>query len=185
MVLHHHFGVTHLAPGATHHITNGVIFGKHKFCKYNISHRPDEAMLFVIVQICLCYQIIVLFRTQKDFILLINGHKHNYKPSSTQSFCCFLLFHEYVCFSNELTNTVAFLGGILSTEFLYRRQYVPRSQKVCQRCYSPHASQLKLILFINSLQKYAVHNTKMFKLTVKVILLIYFIIHILYYVVSI
>ena len=37
--------------------------------KYNIFHRPDEAMLFVMVKACLCLKIIQLFRALKDCFL--------------------------------------------------------------------------------------------------------------------
>ena len=53
--------------------------------KYSVSHRHDEAMLFVMVKACVCCQIILLFRALKDYFLLMYGYKQNQKPSSTSS----------------------------------------------------------------------------------------------------
>ena len=39
--------------------------------KYNICHRPDEAILFVMVEACLCLENILFFRTLNEFILII------------------------------------------------------------------------------------------------------------------
>ena len=65
----------HLAPGFTHHTANDAICGK-----YNIFHRPDEAMLFVMVKACLHIQNILLFRTLKEFILIIKDQQYLGKP---------------------------------------------------------------------------------------------------------
>ena len=40
--------------------------------KYNVFHRPDEAMLFVMVKVCLHLKNILLFRKLKDFLLFLN-----------------------------------------------------------------------------------------------------------------
>ena len=45
--------------------------------KYNIFHRPDEAMLFFMVKACLCLQNMLSFRTLKEFFLIIIGLKQN------------------------------------------------------------------------------------------------------------
>ena len=47
--------------------------------KHTIFHRPDEAMLFVMVNTCLHLKNILLLRTLNDVICLINGYKQNEK----------------------------------------------------------------------------------------------------------
>ena len=42
--------------------------------KYNIFHRPNETILFVMVKVCLHLQNILLFRNLKEFII-ITGYK--------------------------------------------------------------------------------------------------------------
>ena len=54
-----------LAPGVSHHTTNCATCSK---C--NILHRPDEAILFVMVKPYLQSKIILLFRAFKKFALL-------------------------------------------------------------------------------------------------------------------
>ena len=44
-------------------MTNGTICGKYNFVKYNIFHKHDEAMLFVMVKACLWLNIFLLFGT--------------------------------------------------------------------------------------------------------------------------
>ena len=48
--------------------------------KYKISHRLDEAMLFVKMKASLCLKIIPVLRTLKDFNFLLNEYKQNKKP---------------------------------------------------------------------------------------------------------
>ena len=64
-VLHHLFGSTHCT-------TNGVIYGTYTV-KYSIIHRPNEAILLVMVKLCLHLKIILLFTTLNHFILLIKN----------------------------------------------------------------------------------------------------------------
>ena len=62
--LYHQLVSYTLGPGVTRCTTSGAVLSI-IFCKYNIFNRPDEAM-FVMVKACLCWKIILLFRTLKN-----------------------------------------------------------------------------------------------------------------------
>ena len=53
------------------------------FGKFNIFHRPDEAMLFVMVKVCLRLKIYLFYGTFENFVLLININKQNERLSFT------------------------------------------------------------------------------------------------------
>ena len=53
------------------------------FGKDNIFHKPDEAILFVMMKACLHLKIIFLFRTFENTVLFIYGFKKNEQPSCT------------------------------------------------------------------------------------------------------
>ena len=52
--------------------------------KWNIFHRSDEAMLFVMMKAWLHFKIILSFRTFENFFLHLYGFKKNEKSSLTQ-----------------------------------------------------------------------------------------------------
>ena len=56
--------------------------------KYNIFCGPDEAILYVMVKACLHSKIMLLFRTNVNFVFHVYGFKHNEKSSFTSSKEC-------------------------------------------------------------------------------------------------
>ena len=54
----------------THHTANGARCGEYKYWKYNIFHRPDEVILFVMVKACLHLKNILLFRALQSLFFL-------------------------------------------------------------------------------------------------------------------
>ena len=52
--------------------------------KYNISHSPEEAMLFIIVKARLQFKNFLFIKALKEYFHLMWGIKQNEKPSSTK-----------------------------------------------------------------------------------------------------
>ena len=69
----------HGNTSATHHTTHDAICGKYNFGKYNIFHRPDETILFLMVKGCLHLKTFCFLRTE-NFVLLMHAYKQNEKP---------------------------------------------------------------------------------------------------------
>ena len=72
-----------LKLGVTLHISNGATVVSTNIVKHNIFHRPDEAILFVMIKAGFLSNIILLFRTFANFVLHLYGFKHNKKPLFT------------------------------------------------------------------------------------------------------
>ena len=73
----------HLALGVTLCTSNGAVCGKYNIVKYYIFDRPDEAMLFFMLEACLHLQNILLLRTLKEHTFITIGFKQNETLSST------------------------------------------------------------------------------------------------------
>ena len=60
--------------------------------KYNIFKRPDKALLFVMLKVCIHLKYIQLFITWKDFTFLSNGYNQKEKPPSAYSHMSYDVF---------------------------------------------------------------------------------------------